>query len=112
MEEQRVNALIDLTSPAEEWKAIGDGYRVSVRIVTLSEAKAVQVPVSAVFPRPEGGNAVFVLDGNRARLTPVELGARNGSAAWVRQGLAEGARVIVYPPVSVGDRVRVKARVV
>ena len=112
VEEQRVNALIDLTSPAEAWKALGDGYRVSVRIVTLAEAKAVQVPVSAVFPRPEGGSAVFVLDGNRARLTPVELGARNGSAAWVRQGLAEGARVIVYPPVSVGDGVRVKPRAV
>lgn len=112
VEEQRVNALIDLTSPAEQWKALGDGYRVSVRIVILAETKVVQVPVSAVFPRPEGGNAVFVLDGNRARLTPVELGARNGSAAWVRQGLAEGARVIIYPPVSVGDGVRVKPRAV
>jgi HlyD family secretion protein len=112
VEEQRVNVLIDLTSPAEQWKALGDGYRVSVRIVTLAEPKVLQLPVSAVFPRREGGSAVFVLDGNRARLSPVEIGARNGGAVWVRQGLAEGARVIVYPPAGVSDGVRVKPRAV
>ena len=31
--------------------ALGDGYRVSVRIVTLAEDKAVQVPVSAAWIR-------------------------------------------------------------
>ena len=54
VEEQRVRVLIDIVSPQAEWQALGDGYRVSVRIVTLSEANAVQVPVSAVFPLPGG----------------------------------------------------------
>ena len=35
VEEQRVNVLIDITSPPTRWKALGDGYRVGVRIVTL-----------------------------------------------------------------------------
>jgi HlyD family secretion protein len=35
-EEQRVNVLIDFTSAPERWKALGDGYRVGVRIVTPS----------------------------------------------------------------------------
>ena len=39
-------------NPAQ--RLVGDGYRVSVRIVTLSEVEAVQVPVSAVFPLPAG----------------------------------------------------------
>jgi HlyD family secretion protein len=65
-----------------------------------------------VFPRPEGGSAVFVLDGQRARLAPVEIGARNGTDAWVKAGLADGATVIVYPPAGVGDGVRVKPRAV
>lgn len=112
VEEQRVNVLIDLTSPPEQWRALGDGYRVSVRIVTLAEPKVLRVPVSAVFPRREGGSGVFVLDGNRARLVPVDIGARNGGAAWVRSGLTEGTRVIVYPPASVSDGVRVKPRAV
>lgn len=94
-----------------------------MRIVTLAEATAVQVPVSAVFPLPAeaGGNAsggpaleprhaVFLADGGRARQVPVVLGARNGSAAWIRSGLAPGQQVIVYPPAAVQGGVRVKAR--
>ena len=124
VEEQRVRVLIDISSPQPEWHALGDGYRVSVRIVTLAEDKAVQVPVSAVFPLPAAdgagdGNgspanaarfAVFVADDGRARQTTVTLGARNGSAAWIRSGLAPGQQVIVYPPATVRDGVRVKAR--
>ena len=123
VEEQRVRVLIDITSPQPEWQALGDGYRVSVRIVTLAEDKAVQVPVSAVFPLPadaagdtHGGSAaatryaVFVADGGRARQVPVVLGARNGSAAWIRSGLAPGEQVIVYPPATVRSGARVAAR--
>ena len=126
VEEQRVRVLIDITSPQAEWQALGDGYRVSVRIVTRAEAKAVQVPVSAVFPLPavagadagdsNGGPtsatrfAVFVADAGRARQVPVLLGARNASAAWVRGGLTPGQQVIVYPPATVRDGIKVKAR--
>ena len=123
VEEQRVRIVIEITSPQPVWQALGDGYRVSVRIVTLSEDKAVQVPVSAVFPMPAGGSdstsgrprtapryAVFVADGGRARQVPVEMGARNGSAAWIRSGLAPGQQVIVYPPATVKDSQRVAER--
>ena len=54
--------------------------------------------------------AVFVLEGGRARLVPVDLGARNGNAAWIRSGLAAGAKVIVYPPATLSDGARVKER--
>ena len=135
VEEQRVRVLIDVTSPQTEWQALGDGYRVSVRIVTLSEAQAVQVPVSAVFPLPgdaggtgaaaasgaEAGEAtgraigaarfaVFVVDGGRAHQTQVLLVARNGSAAWIRSGITTGQQVIAYPPATVRDGLRVAAR--
>ena len=138
VEEQRVRVLIDITSPQADWQALGDGYRVSVRIVTLSEPKAVQVPVSAVFPLPSSAGmvsdagaagekgaaaadgsaglavparfAVFVADEGRARQTAVMLGARNGSAAWIRGGLTTGQQVIAYPPATVRDGQRVAAR--
>lgn len=116
VEEQRVKVLIDLTSPPEQWRALGDGYRVGVRVVTLSLADALQVPVSAVFPLPArddggpGGMGVFVLEGGRARLQPVQIGARNATQAWVRSGLAGGATVIVYPGTAVRDGARVKVR--
>ena len=123
VEEQRVRVLIDITSPHPEWQALGDGYRVSVRIITLAEGNAVQVPASAVFPLPADAAdatdgapataprfAVFLSDGGRARLVRVVLGARNGSAAWIRSGLLSGQQVIVYPPATVRDGVRVAAR--
>jgi HlyD family secretion protein len=123
VEEQRVRVLIDITSPPADWQALGDGYRVSVRIVTLAQEKAVQVPVSAVFPLPaQTGQsasgqplnaprfAVFVADGGRAKQVPIQLGARNGSAAWISGGLAVGQQVIVYPPAMVTDGKRVAQR--
>ena len=113
VEEQRVNVLIDLTSPPEQWRALGDGYRVGLRLLTLTVDKALRVPVSAVFPRTDGaGMAVFAVEDGRARLTPVELGGRNGTHAWIQSGLASGAQVIVYPPAAVRDGVRVRARTV
>ena len=125
VEEQRVRVLIDIISPPADWQALGDGYRVSVRIVTLSEAKAVQVPVGAVFPLPAGlnkavqansgevaapGYAVFVVAEGRARQTPIVLGARNGNSAWAVSGLTPGQQVIAYPPATVRDGLRVAAR--
>jgi HlyD family secretion protein len=115
VEEQRVKVVIAITSPPAEWAALGDGYRVGVRIVTLSMPAAVKVPVSAVFPLAQGeggGMAVFCIEDGRARLRPVTIGARNGSHAWVQQGLQSGATVIVYPPASVTEGVRVSARTV
>jgi HlyD family secretion protein len=110
VEEQRVRVLIDLSSPPEQWRALGDGFRVGVRIVTRAMDKVSKVPVSAVFPLPDGGFAVFVLDGGRARSTPVQLGARNGHEAWIESGVAAGATVIVYPPAATRDGLRVKPR--
>jgi HlyD family secretion protein len=113
VEEQRVNVVIDIATPREQWQALGDGYRVSVRIVVLSQAQALQVPASAVFPLPESDDhqmAAFVFDNGVAKLTPVTLRARNGSAAWVTQGLSAGAKVVIYPPAAVRDGVRLRER--
>jgi len=56
--------------------------------------------------------AVFALDGDRARLVPVLVRMRNGSDAWVQTNLPLGTRVIVYPPATIKDGVRVRVRVV
>jgi HlyD family secretion protein len=120
VEEQRVRVVIDIESPAERWRSLGDGFRVGVRIVTLAVGDAVKVPVSAVFPRAtaaqqgnggaDGAMAVFAVEAGRARLRAVQVGARNGNEAWLQGGLAPGAVVIVYPPATVRDGARVKLR--
>lgn len=109
IEEQRVITVIDITSPPREWQAMGDGFRVVVRIITRSVEGALTVPVGALFPH-DGGMAVYAIEGRRARLRPVEVGGRNGSEAWLRAGLRPGQQVIVYPPPTVVDGRRVKVR--
>ena len=113
VEEQRVNVLIDITSPRAQWPALGDGFRVDVRFVVLQTDKALQLPVSAVFPRPggqPGEMAAFLLDGSHVKQVPVLLRARKARNAWVTQGLKAGERVVVYPPTALQDGARVKAR--
>lgn len=116
VEEQRVKVLIDLTGPASQWRGLGDGYRVAVRVVTLAMAEALQVPGGAVFPLPgdaDGGTGkvgVFTVEGGRAHLSRITVGARNDHHAWVREGLKAGATVIMYPATGLkeGDRVSVR----
>ena len=110
VEEQRVKVLIDLSSPVPP--ALGDGFRVGVRILSLVQDGAMMVPVSAVFPQPgqPGAMAVFVAESGRARLRAVTLGGRNNSQAWVRSGLSAGQAVIEYPPAAVAEGVRIKSR--
>jgi len=116
VEEQRVKVLIDITSPSAQWAALGDGFRVGVRIVTIVVDNAVRVPASAIFPLPQGSNdsvggmAAFVVEEGQARLVSLEIGARSATDAWVRKGLSAGATVIVYPPPAMKDGLRVRPR--
>ncbi|MBG9390246.1 efflux RND transporter periplasmic adaptor subunit [Caenimonas aquaedulcis] len=110
IEEQRVNVLIDLTSPPQAWRAMGDGYRVTVRLITASADGVLLAPVGALFPYADGGMALYRLDGGRARLQAVDVAGRNSTVAWLRGGAQAGQQVIVYPPPAVADGKRVNVR--
>jgi HlyD family secretion protein len=109
VEEQRVNAVIDISSPPEKWQALGDGFKVDVRVLVQVVENAVKVPVSALFP-VGARSGVFVLEGGRARLHEIEVAARNGVDAWVKTGLKAGTQVIVYPDSKLKDGDSVKPR--
>jgi len=107
VEEQRVNVVLDILSPPEQWNALGDGYKADVRIVVQTEQDALKVPVSALFPSGARA-ALYAMEGGRARLHEVEVLARNGSEAWIRGELAPGTEVILFPPSSLQDGERVR----
>ena len=109
VEEQRVNVVIDLDSPPEEWERLGDGYRVETRIVIWEEEDVLTVPANAVFRHGDGW-AVYRFDGEAARLSEIETGRRNGLAVQILEGLEEGARVIAHPSDRVIDGVAVTPR--
>jgi HlyD family secretion protein len=109
VEEQRVFVVLDLEEPASAGQALGDGYRVEVRVVTWEGSDVVRVPVSSLFRRGSGW-AVFVEEGGLARERPVQVGHRNGTFAEVLSGVSVGAKVIIYPPDSVSDGTHIVAR--
>ncbi len=109
VEEQRVHVLLDIVSPPDQWRALGDQFRVDVQIPLQTEAQALLVPVSAVFP-VGSRSALFVADGGRARQVEVELVARNARDAWIRTTtLRPGTLVVAYPPASLKDGQRIRA---
>lgn len=109
VEEQRVNTIIRFTTPLEERSALGHGYRVEAQIVIWEDDDALIVPSSALF-RSGGDWSVFVVDGGRARETPVAVLQNNGIQAAVSDGLEEGTPLILYPGAGISDGRRVRAR--
>ena len=109
VEEQRVNVIVDLTSPPETWRALAHGFRVDVRVVIWESAEALTVPVTALFRR-DGEWSVFTTEDGLARLREVTIGRRSGLDTEVRAGLAAGERVIVSPGPRIADGVPVVDR--
>ncbi len=108
VEEQRVNVVIDFEEQAQA-AALGDGYRVEVRVVVWEGGDVVKAPTSSLFRQGEKW-AVFVAQGGRARLREVEVGRRNGLEAQILAGLAAGDRVVVHPSDTLRDGGRVRPR--
>jgi HlyD family secretion protein len=109
IEEQRVNVIVDLTSPGASWERLGHGYQVEVRIVLWEGDDVLKVPLTALF-RVGDGWAVFVEEAGRARQRPVRIGRSNGLEAEIVQGLTVGDRIVIHPGDRVVDGVRVIQR--
>ena len=109
VEEQRVNVIVDLTSPPELWKQLGDGYRLDTTFIIWESRDVLQVPESALFRKGDGW-ALFIVADRRAKLTPVEVGRRNGIAAEIVKGLSEGVVVVTNPDDNMRDGGRVTVR--
>ncbi|AAZ97534.1 Secretion protein HlyD [Thiobacillus denitrificans ATCC 25259] len=109
VEEQRVRVIVDFSAPREAWNRLGDGYRVEARFVLWEGENVLQVPTSALFRQGQGW-AVFVVDGRRVRVAPVEVGQRAGLATEVLAGVAAGDRIVAHPDETIEDGVRVKPR--
>lgn len=109
VEEQRVNVIIDFEDPAAAGRALGDGYRVEVQVVTWRDANALTVPVGCLFRQDEGW-AVFVVDDGVARLQPVDLGQRNQRVGQILGGLSAGQTLVLHPPDTLADGMRVTVR--
>jgi len=109
VEEQRVNVVIGFDDPAAA-KALGDGYRVEVRIVTWESPDVLKVPTSSLFRR-DGVWSVYTsgADG-KAVVQHLDIGHRNGLEAEVLSGLAELDQVVVHPSEDVAAGIKIAPR--
>ena len=106
VEEQRVEVVGELRNPPA---ALGDGYRVTARIIVWERPTELRVPVAALFRRDEAW-AVFRIEDDRARLRSVRIGERGAEWAQVLEGLAEGDLIVLYPSDRVVEGAPVNAR--
>jgi HlyD family secretion protein len=109
VEEQRVNVLIDIVSPPEQWAGLGEAYQVDTKITVFTQDDATIVPAGALFRRGDSWT-VFVVEGGRAQARAATLVRRSGRVAAVASGLAPGERVIVYPSDRVASGAKVETR--
>lgn len=109
VEEQRVNVIVDFEDPRAAWEALGDGYRVEIRVVVWETDNSLKVPSSSLFRNGDDW-AVYVIDElSLARLREVQIGRRNALEAEVLAGLEQGDQVIAYPGDSIEDGMEVLA---
>ena len=109
IEEQRVNVIVDFTSPAEQWSRLGHGYQVEARVVLWEVDQTLSVPLTAMFRDGERW-AVFVNGNGRANKRNIEIGHRTPVAAAVLSGLDVGEQVVLHPGDRVVDGVRIRPR--
>lgn len=106
VEEQRVYVVVDITTPLEQRRSLGDNFRVEARVITWESAEALKLPSSGLF-RHGSDWAAYVVHGGKAQLVPVKAGRSSGAETQIVEGLKEGDEVILYP----GDRIKDSQRV-
>ncbi len=109
VEEQRVNVIIDFTTPISERWNVGDGYRVEAAIVVWENDECLKVPSSALFRNGEAW-VVFVVEEGVARTREVKVGQTNGLESQITGGLEAGETVIIHPSDQVADGSQIVVR--
>lgn len=102
VEEQRVLVLSDLMDPPQTAKALGDRYRVEVRVAVWHSDDVLTAPAGALFRE---GNLwkTFVYQNGTARLTTIEAGHTDGRHTEILSGIKAGDKVLLHPPDTVKD---------
>lgn len=102
VEEQRVYVLADLIDPPEAAKALGDRYRVEVRVAVWHSDDTLAVPAGALFR--EGSEwKTYIYQNGSAKLATLQAGRSDGRFTEVLSGLSAGDKVLLHPPDNVQD---------
>jgi HlyD family secretion protein len=110
IEEQRVDAIFEFTSPTSARAGLGHGFAVFLRVVSFEVADTLMVPLSATFRLGDQWSVFRLTDDERVERVAVSLGPRNARQVAVEAGLSEGDRVVVHPNETLTDGAAVVER--
>ncbi len=103
IEEQRTNVLLDFVdSPGQ----LGDGYRVTGRIILWSGSTVLKAPLSSLY-RCGSAWCVFVIASGRAHRRSVQLGHQSSSEFEILSGLSVNELVVRHPSNELNEGARV-----
>jgi HlyD family secretion protein len=109
VEEQRVLVLSDFTEQTPALKALGDRYRVEVRVAVWHSDDTLLVPAGALFR--EGSEwKTFLFAAGSAKAVVVKAGRTDGKLTQVLEGLKKDDEVLMHPPDTVRDGTSVVKR--
>lgn len=110
VEEQRVPVIVEILSPHDQWRQLGDGYRIVAEFIIWEDDGVLQVPSSSLFRTAGEQWSLFVVYRGRAQLRNLEIGYQSGLQTQIIDGLQIGDDVITHPDERIEDGVRVKLR--
>jgi multidrug efflux pump subunit AcrA (membrane-fusion protein) len=101
-----VQVWVEAANPGERFKP---GAAVHAVIVAEAIKAATVVPVAAILPGEEGGQAVLVVDSNSVvHRRAVRLGVRDGDKVQVLNGARPGEEVVIQGGMGLDDKAKVK----
>jgi HlyD family secretion protein len=108
VEEQRVPVIVEIVTPYEEWRVLGDGFRVVAEFITWKGEEILQVPSSSLFRTAEAEWALFMVESGDSKLRRVEIGRQSGLYTQIVSGLEAGDQIITHPDERIEDGVKVR----
>ena len=104
VEEKRTRVILDFVGSSAP---LGDGYRVTGRIITWSSHSVLKAPIASLFRCASQWCVYTMVDGERVSRREVQIAHRNASEAEILSGLHEGEFVVRHPPNELVDGARV-----
>jgi HlyD family secretion protein len=96
-------------NPPPEASALGDRYRVEVRVAVWHRDDVLLVPSGALY-REGSAWMTFINDNGKAKKVNLEAGHSDGRMTEVLKGIDAGTQVLMHPPDTVKDGVAIKPR--
>lgn len=84
------------------------GESADIELNADQRSQALTAPNDALIVRPDGSKNVFIVNGGRAKLIPVQLGIETNEVVEILKGLSAGDSLVVWGQENLKDGVTVK----